>query len=851
MIHVNIYRNPLDYTRKEQRLADPHATLRSLTVDINGGPSEWSFPTIALVNGVPWKRAKWDEPLPADCVVEFRSIVRGGGGGNALSIGAMVATMGMSSGLFAIGSGMSALGGMGGMAGMPGSSSLMQWGGKLQSFGSAGRLGGLPETPAFPSSLSGESGSPTYNLSAQGNRARLAEPIPVVYGRFRVFPDVICNPYQWISGDDQYIKLVLGVTCGECDIDPNSIRFGDSPISQLTGFEYEIYQPGETQTLVRNNVNVISAASGVKVLPPVSSPVAVLTAGQADFNTYNLGPYGIFYVITCAAGTFSGLPIGTVLTVTGTSTKNGDYTITSVDPTGAAVQVSAMSGADESDATTTITRTSAGYGAKYKLREADETCDRMEVDFIFPSGLGTIDGSGNVTNASVTIDVIIVDSAGTTLTSSTGNVFTAANIKNPIRRSVAITGLASVGVGEEIFLQFRRSVAESTTTTLVNSVSCDQVKVFFTDVTSNADLTTMHVVIKANEQLNGEALGKVNVIVERHLYEYDGANFTGPVKTRSIAWALLDVLRNDVYGMGLSDNQIDLDALLDLHNLWDGREDYLDCTFDQSITCWEALQRIARVGRAIPVLVNGGVTFIRDGERTVRSAIFTPSNMVPGSLSINYSLREQSEPDGVDVSYTSADTWLPAHIEVSAPGGSGLRPQTVDLFGVTSVEQATREATYLARRLAYMRKTLSFQTEMDGRLLSAGLMVGLAHDFSVYTQSGEVLQADPYPFEPGNLSIVPTEALDWTGGGTPQVIFKKPDGTADGPYNVEETVTGFKVADPGWTLRTDLSAGERTSFLFFTNTVEDVIITDITPSGDNLHTITCVPYDARLHDEDT
>ncbi|NBX77500.1 MAG: phage tail protein, partial [Proteobacteria bacterium] len=51
----------------------------------------------------------------------------------------------------------------------------------------------------------GSAPSPTYSLQAQGNQARLGEPIPVVYGRHIVYPDFAATPYAEYVGNDQFL----------------------------------------------------------------------------------------------------------------------------------------------------------------------------------------------------------------------------------------------------------------------------------------------------------------------------------------------------------------------------------------------------------------------------------------------------------------------------------------------------------------------------------------------------------------------------------------------------------------------------------------------------------------------
>lgn len=64
-------------------------------------------------------------------------------------------------------------------------------------------------TPNMPS-FAGSGGSlaqpsPTYSLQGQGNYARLAQPIPVVYGRHLVYPDLAATPYGEYQGNEQFL----------------------------------------------------------------------------------------------------------------------------------------------------------------------------------------------------------------------------------------------------------------------------------------------------------------------------------------------------------------------------------------------------------------------------------------------------------------------------------------------------------------------------------------------------------------------------------------------------------------------------------------------------------------------
>jgi hypothetical protein len=778
-ISVNIHRNPLSPECREQRCVQPPMTLRQLTIDANGGASEWPFPTIAIVDGVSWKRGRWNEPLTDGMVVEFRSMLRGGGGnpvsrvrnyasnlignaksdpwGTARTLGSLALGGGaaLASGLYTAWTTR-----MGSVTGLGLGAAAFY---RLNRTTIDNLLNGLPQTPSLPSALDGESGSSTYGVE-KGNRRRVGEPIPVIYGRMRVYPDDVEDPEIHTGdpisiNDETYVKYLLCVGHG--------------------------------------------SFSGTALDEPESNGI------QRDIST-------TYYSDRATGGSqainING-PVGQDLTTS--------YT----------------------DATADI---DLAYSSGYIITGV--ATGLVYINVLFPSGLFDA-SSGSIASRSITIRTLAEEYNGATLVDSREKTFT---LSAATRKSSGALLYAEFNwtptQGNTLRISVKRDSAESTNLNIVEKCTFASA-ILLRDRYSTSGKT----IVKISDIVGGSYAqanaGKYSIVLTRKLSAYDSVTGTWGAEsaTRSIAWALADILKNADYGMGLSDSQIDLDALVALDAIWDARGDYFDGVFDQTITAWEALQKVARCGRAIPVLYNGKITFVRDGEKTVRSAIFNPSNILPGSLAIEYSFRQENEPDGIDLTYIDTATWQEAHVIVAMPGvvGDPANPQKVDLFGCTDVDQATREATYLARRMAYLRKTISWQTEMDGRLLMIGDLVTLAHDVPSWSQSGEVTQID-YPG--GNLRCWSSQAIDWSGAGSKYVLMKKPDGSVSGPHAATQATDGFVIADPGWTPVVDLSDGERTTFILYTGTSTDVVITDIVPSGDTACTITAVPYDSRIHD---
>lgn len=885
-ISVNIYRNPLQPSKREQLSAKAGDTLRSLTIEYNGGASEWPFPTIALVDGKPWLRGRWNEPLSDGMVIEFKSMLQGGGKATGYALGGLMVVAGILTTIFSAGTG--AFAGVG-----------LIIGGVSMIYGTS-KMGNL-DIPNAPSPLQFESGSPTYSIGAGGNRPRLGEPIPVVYGRFKVRPDLASIPYTYFLNGDQYLAATLAVSQGEIEgINNSNLYFGTSIASNLTDVSIQFVGPTTNLSLFRDIVQLSDAINGSSApgvsgadqefinnspanfhkygdviyitvytlrFPPTVVPVViphdVIIAGniyteqrfyyfdvnpeKAEVYDYILEP-GTPYPKTDAQYVFINAVVGRPVEVTGTITKDGTYTVTGVYSK--YLEVDSLPGITEFDSTSNVKGTSDGWSAQVKLFNADQFCDKIEWDIAFPSGLGTVAGDGSVSNKSVTVELRIEKTGGTVLYTES-NVITAADVKKPYRVTFSKSVPAGIGVGFDVYCRLRRTTLESGSTAVVDRALWAGLKAYLPNKL-DYPVSKLQVLVKASEQLSGDIAGDISVIVQRKLPIWNGTTWSSPTATRSIAWALADILRNNVYGMGLEDNLIDLDALLSLDSIWQSRGDTFDGVFDQTITAWEALQKVARCGRAFPVFVNGKITFVREGAKTLRSAIFTPSNITEGSLSIKYSFRQDSEPDGVDVSYIDTATWNKDNVIVGLPGvATPERPMVVDLFGCTDAAMALREATYLSRRIAYIRKSISWNTELEGRLLMLGDMVALAHDIPSWSKSAEVVFHEVTTGIVINKFTI-SEPIDWETGSY-GVLFKNNDGTVSGPYVIESyghpTPTTFEIQGHiPFTPNFDLANGDRSSMIIFRSVPKDFIITDISPAGDTGVSITAIPYDYRVHE---
>ena len=198
--------NPLQ--PQKDRVIEQLGFADSTTVSIRGfldarEDLKFTLPTICLHNGEPVLRTEWaDTQIHPNDVVMFLTLPQGGGGDEGgkdimrmvLMVGLMLAAPHMAIAMS------SALGSAAVTA-------VTIEAGTMMAMAAQGAviIGGtliinavLP--PATPAAADHTDISPTYTLGARNNAVRTNSPIPVIYGKHRVWPDYIAHPYTTYRG---------------------------------------------------------------------------------------------------------------------------------------------------------------------------------------------------------------------------------------------------------------------------------------------------------------------------------------------------------------------------------------------------------------------------------------------------------------------------------------------------------------------------------------------------------------------------------------------------------------------------------------------------------------------------
>ena len=618
--------------------------------------------------------------------------------------------------------------------------------------------------PSVPSLSFGSVGapsapSPTYSLSAQGNEARLGQPIPVLYGRHLIYPDLATQPYQEFADNEQYLFQLHVIGQGEYDLE--QVRIEDTPIASFEEVETEIVGPGGTVTLFETDVVTAPEVAGQELRSTGDGGdwVGPFTANPAETEAGHIGIDVVF-----ARGLYYANDSG------GLDTRSAQWEVQAraIDDDGFALGDWATLGTESHSA---ATNTALRLSYKYAVAPG-----RYEVRMI---RLDAIDTSSRA--------------------------------------------------GHELRWGALRAYLDGT-----SDFGC---------------VTLLAVKMRATDNLSQRSSRMINCVVTRRLPVWDPVTgWSAPQPTRSVAWAFADACRA-TYGAGLADGRIDLAALYALEQVWTERGDTFDGVFDSAMTVWEALTRIARCGRAVPVLQGGIVRLFRDATQTLPVAMFGPRNIVKGSFKIQYIMPGEDTADAVTVEFFNARTWKPDEVTASLPDSAAVKPAKVTLFGCTDEAQAAREGLYMAADNRYRRKLVSWRTELDGLIPTYGDLVAVTHDMPRWGQGGEVIAWDEAE---GLLTV--SEPLEWVEGQDHYIALRRRDGTPTGPFRVEP-VAGeermLRVLDPlGFAPYTG-TAEERSHFAFGPGEAwsAKARVIAVRPRGEQVE-ITTVGEDARVHEAD-
>ena len=429
-----------------------------------------------------------------------------------------------------------------------------------------------------------------------------------------------------------------------------------------------------------------------------------------------------------------------------------------------------------------------GWVGPFPANPSSTQTNKIQIDLVFPKGLYAVDKKGRLETVGLTVEVEarLINDAGTPI-GSYFSLFSPIVVTGATTTPQRRTYSADVTLGR-YEVRLRRTSDLYGGSNVGHDVEWEGMRGYLNTIPDFGDVTLLAVKIRATSNLNEQTNATVNVICTRKLPVYESAGFTDPQETRSIVWAFVDIFRS-LYGARITDTMFfDFDALTALDATFAARGDYFDYVFRDPITVWEAARTVARVGRAVPLLVGSLITIKRDEPLEIPVAMFTQDNIVKGSFEWNVLLWEPYDHDSVSVTYIEPSTgYKEEQIIATLPGGTSDSPEEITIPGIGNRAQAYREAMYIAAGKQYLRENITFDTGMEGHIPTFGDLIAIAHDTPQWGQAGLIVHAEEE--SGGVFRLWLSEPVVWSESESSQhvIMLRGRPTTLIGPFSVTPT----------------------------------------------------------------
>lgn len=759
----------------------------------------------AQVNGEPWERERWNEPLPAGVVNLFVSPH----GSDALRVVAMIGVA-----IAAAYTG-GAAGGLAGSLGFGAGAQAAFTVGASVAVTVAGSLAvnslippKLPDTPDSANSTVAKS------LTGTQNRMNPYGVIPRVYGNPRWYPPLAARPVTEVAGDDQYLRMLLCLGYGPLRVGTHTVGQGYGKITQASSLPAGTIRIGETALDEFEDVEFeIGTADQMTLFSQDVQEEAVSAA--LDLQS--------------TSGEREWFPDNVSATRT-TATNTSEISLDLVFPTGV-----------------------------YAISQSGKTNKQGPlIDFAIeyaPTGTGDwrrVPGdSPAIRNPE---RVWVWDDFGGTWApgpiSQPAGLFH--RINSPVKQTLRKSYRWKVSPGQydvrvtrvHTYVEDREVIQTDAVWTALRSIR-DQ-KPWNKD-----DTVLMALRIRATDQLNG-VVDQLNIRTQAVVRAWAGSS-SSLQATSNPAWAYLDAMTGTQVGRQTPMDRIDIARLQDWAAWCDSQGLRYHWVHDSPETLLDRLRVIAAAGQASFSLQDGLYGVVRDNPQAELRQVITPRNAIGFESSRQY----RSLPHALRVKYIDPDTRLDAERIVcrdgyydpssSDPIPPGAQPATVfeDLQtqGVASADEAWHHGQYFMRQAILRPETFQVQMDWENLALTRGDRARLAYDAILVGQAwGRIKEIS------GN-TITLDEQVEMEAG--TQYGIRVRLQTGDDPTAPVQTVAGkhheLTLAEP----IADMEVGDLVVFGELGKETIDCKVIRIDPGPDLTATVTLVDAATDIYDYGT
>lgn len=679
--------------------------------------------------------AEWDTvcPQPGQ-IINVKAEVEGGGGGgggsNALQIVAMIAIVVVAVLTYQYELLPAAFGMEAATVSAIGAGVIMVGGSMLVNSIFAAQI---PSLDMGASNGSYSQASPTYSLSGGTNRSRPYESMPVLMGTHRHVPDNAAKPFTEYHGEDQYLYQLfhLGLSTAE----RWDWRVGTNPITNYQDYSWAGQDSQGRIGAFPGNVDSIAGA----VLENSAGWITRTTSS----NTYRIGVdvEGTLYY----ANNGGGLDATSVqLRVQYCESGSGNWR----EPSYVSISGSGfVSGhyenysvwVESGDWGWTTGWTSDGDGGSY-----------------YGEYYGWVDTSHWETR--------------TRFVNGTGGVVIISGASQAPRRATLFIDVPTGTYDVRVL----RETGDATDARLQNKTNWSTLRSYQADTASYVGQNRLGLIIRASEQLNG-TIQQLSYLGSAYAYYWNGSAWAWSQTSNPAHW-FMDFARGRydtngrlLYGIGLSEAQLDLPALAAWANFCASEGLTFNAVLDSNLTSADVLTSISRCGLGSASWASGKLGVIWDMRNAAPVMVFGMSNIIRGTFEVNYITQQLAEE--IIVQYINpANDWTQDEVRVLVPGITvPSRSSTVSLTGCTNAAMAGKFANYMAAQQYYRKRRIKWESDFEGFVCQRGDVVLLSHDLTQWGYSGRVVSV-------ADNTLTLDRAVPRSGT-TDYVMLKRPDGT--------------------------------------------------------------------------
>jgi hypothetical protein len=746
----------------------------------------------------------------------------------------------------------------------------------------------IPKLPPTPESTSPNS-SPNNRLTGQTNVARAYQAIPDVYGRRRVWPDLIQpSTVEYIS-NVKWLTEWLCVSRGKGTI--SDIKFADTPLSGMEGASWVAYEPGA--------VPPAPPGGTAPPAPPTPTPPPGVPAGYPEALTTRLAGVTESFAAPDADGqelsrsaTYAAVATNWLIDIT-VGSPSTNIVIEAYDsiaynqirasslPLTCSFDFQAPAYAPISGTITSISTSagvvtigislasslSSGLPRKVTIHPAGTPPVVAVGPFILPIddatriAFNTVFLRGLKGTVSILAEWEQVDSGGTPVP-GTDESQTFDFIDDTFDQRFFTSVISPTAGAGRYSIQFTRQDTP-------NAAGDDVAKleaVFaqrYLDIKDLPGVTVIRVITKATEQATSLRDRKFNCIFERHVRTLTTDTLSA---SRNFARAMAHLWT--ISGQSIAD--LDTAAMAAINAALGDTSPLLrfDGSLDDAdVSLLERMQLMANHARCVFWRDGTRWTVTRDQARSAPELQLDYRNLAgSGQSVVNESFHLPASQDGVEVEFVDEATGAKkAYYRLNITSGTPVvgvcaNPLRVKMPACTTLAQAINRAQLEARKLLFQRTNITDTALGDAQQLGPGSLVRWVdpNDFAGDDglQAGEVLAI-------AGSVITTSEPLDFKGQTSGRIQATNADGMLAGPPVVCTPVAGdpyrvtlasvpaglFVAAPPAsqvgsrYAFAVGLTGAEVEAAGLYT-------VTEPRPNGDGTWSLSMVNYDPRVYAAD-